>query len=150
MEITSSRLTPKQTLLVIWLPMLATFVGERLYLHLVGVQHVYVAGHIVHHLYTGTLITIGAAFVLAFGTRNRLLALLAPAAVGIGSALVLDELVYLIGTQATDDEYVSAISLWGALVVVLLATMMLLGLYTAHRLKNCDKKEATETGIRLA
>ena len=59
-------LTPKQTLLLIWLPMLATFAGQRLHLHLGGVQHVYPAGYLVHHLYPGTLIAIPAAFVLAF------------------------------------------------------------------------------------
>ena len=35
--------TPKQTLLLILLPMLTTFVVQRLYLHLVRVQHFYPA-----------------------------------------------------------------------------------------------------------
>src|SRR4051812_22348122 len=87
-----------QTLLLVLLPMLATFAGQRLYLHLVGVRHVYPAGYLVHHLFTGTLIVIAAAFVLAFGTRNRALAVLALAALGVGAAMVLDELVYLVAT----------------------------------------------------
>src|SRR5438045_9676325 len=96
-------LSPKRTLQLILLPMLATFVGQRLYLHLVRVQHVYPAGYLVHHLFIGALIEIPAAFILAFGTRNRLLALLAPAALGIGSALILDAVTYLVATQATDE-----------------------------------------------
>ncbi len=127
------RLTPKQTLLWILLPMLATFVGHRLYLHLVRVQHVYPAGYLVHHLFTGALVVIPAAFVLAFGTRNRVVARLAPAALGVGSALVLDEVTYLVATQATDEDYVSPVSLWGAIVLVSLATVLLLVLYGLHR-----------------
>jgi hypothetical protein len=129
------RLAPKQTLLLILLPMLATFVCQRLYLHLVRVQHVYPAGYLVHHLFTGALIEIPAAFVLAFGTRNRLLALLAPAALGIGSAMVLDEVTYLVATKATDEDYVSPVSLCGAIILISLATTLLLVLYRWH----CEK-----------
>src|SRR2546421_9881721 len=110
MERMYNRVTPKQTLLLILLPMLATFVCQRLYLHLVRVQHVYPAGYLLHHLYTGALIVIPAAFIFSFGTRNRLLTLLAPAALGIGSALVLDQVTYLVVTQATDEDDVSPVS----------------------------------------
>src|SRR5881227_3731926 len=137
MERMYNRLRPKQTLLLILLPMLATFVCQRLYLHLVRVQHVYPGGYLLHHLYTGALIVIPAAFILAFGTRNRLLTLLAPAALGIGSALVLDEVTYLVATQATDEDYVSPVSLAGAIVLVSLATVLLLVLYRLH----CEKTD---------
>jgi len=137
------RLAPKQTLLLILLPMLATFVFQRVYLHLVQVQHVYPAGYLVHHLFTGALIEIPAAFILAFGTRNRLLALLAPAALGIGSAMVLDEVTYLVATQATDEDYVSPLSVWGAIILITLATILLLVLYRWH----CQKTSNGE-GVR--
>jgi hypothetical protein len=126
------RLSPKQTLLLIWLPMLGTFLCQRLYLHLVRVQHVYPGGYLVHHLFIGALIEIPAAFILAFGTRNRLLAVLAPVALGVGSAMVLDEVTYLITTKATDADYVSALSLSGAIVLISLATLLLLVLYRLH------------------
>jgi hypothetical protein len=112
--------------------MLATFLCQRLYLHLVRVQHVYPAGYLVHHLFTGTLVLIPAAFALAFGTRDRVLALLAPVALGVGSAMVLDEVTYLVATQATDEDYVSPVSLWGAVILISLATTLLLGLYAMH------------------
>jgi hypothetical protein len=127
------RLSARQTLLLILVPMLVTFAGQRLYLHLVRVQHVYPAGYLVHHLFAGALIVIPAAFVLAFGARNRVLAQLAPAAVGVGSAMVLDEVTYLIATQATDEDYVSAVSLGGAVVLIGLAVGLLLVLYRFHR-----------------
>ena len=123
----------RQTLLLILVPLLATFLGQRLFLHLVRVQHVYPAGYLVHHLFTGALIVIPAAFVLAFGTRNRALGTLAPVALGVGSAMVLDEVTYLVATQATDEDYVSPVSLGGAIVLIALATVLLLLLYRLHR-----------------
>jgi len=109
--------------------MLATFAGQRLYLHLVRVQHIHAGGYLIHHLFSGALIVIIAAFILAFGTHNRLLARVAPAALGIGSAMVLDEIIYLVATQASDADYVSALSFWGAFVLMTLAVAFLVFLY---------------------
>jgi hypothetical protein len=126
-------LPPKQTLLLILLPMLATFFCLRLYLHLVHVRHTYPGGYLVHHLFLGVLITVPAAFVLAFGARSRIVALLAPVALGIGSALMLDEVTYLVATKATDQDYVSNLSLDGAIAMIFLAVVLLLLLYRFHR-----------------
>src|SRR5690349_9490139 len=108
----------RQTLLLILLPMLLTFAGQRLYLHLIGVRHIYPGGLLVHHLFTGTLIVIPAAFVLAFGPRGRKSAILARVALGCGSAMVLDEIVYLVATKASDADYISPLSLQGAAVFI--------------------------------
>ena len=126
-------LPPKQTLLLILLPMLATFACLRLYLHLVHVRHIYPGGYLVHHLFIGVLIEVPAAFILAFGAHNRMLALVAPAALGIGAALMLDEVTYLVATKATDQDYVSPISLEGAIVLIVLAVVILLVLYRFRR-----------------
>ncbi len=129
----SSRPTAKQTLLLILLPMLGTVLCLRLYLHLVRVQHIYPGGHLVHHLFVGILIELPAAFILAFGARNRVVAFLAPAALGIGSGMILDEVTYLVMTPASDQDYVSRVSLGGAIGFVALAAMLLLGIYWARR-----------------
>ena len=126
-------LPPKQTLLLILLPMLATFACLRLYLHLVHVRHIYPGGYLVHHLFIGVLIEVPAAFILAFGAHNRMLALVAPAALGIGAALMLDEVTYLVVTKATDQDYVSPVSLEGAIVLIVLAVVILLVLYRFRR-----------------
>lgn len=123
------RLPVKQTLLLILLPMLATFAIQRLYLHWVGVQHIRANGLIIHHLFFGVATIIPAAFVLAFGARNRRSAILSRVALGIGSAMVLDEMVYLIATQASDSDYISALSLRGAVIFMSLGTALLLALY---------------------
>lgn len=126
-------LSPKRTLLLIVLPMLATVVGVRLKLHLVGIQHLYVGGYIVRHLFSGVLFVIPAAFVLAFVPRQRWLAQMATVVLGFGSGLVLDEVVFLVATNASKEEYVSSLSLGGSIVFISLATVLLLVLYRLLR-----------------
>ena len=126
-------LPAKETLLLILLPMLATVFCLRLYLHLVHVRHIYPGGYLVHHLFVGVLIQVPAAFLLAFGSRHRVLARVI---LGIGTGLILDEVVYLVATKASDADYVSRISLVGSLVLVSLAVIFLLALYALHRDKD--------------
>jgi hypothetical protein len=120
----------RQTLFLILAPMLATVVALRLYLHLVHVRHVYPGGYLVHHLFFGVLILIPATFLLAFGSR---LARLARVAVGVGAGMVLDEIVYLVATRASDADYVSRTSLVGSVVLVGGTVILLLVLYAVHR-----------------
>ena len=110
--------------------MLATVFALRLYLHLVHVRHICPGGYLVHHLFVGVMIQVPAAFLLAYGTRHRVLARVA---LGIGTGLMLDEVVYLVATKASDADYVSRISLIGSLVLILAAVIFLLALYTLHR-----------------
>jgi hypothetical protein len=126
-------LPPRQTLLLILVPLLATFAGQRLYLHLIGVRHIYPGGYLVHHLFTGTLILIPAAFILAFGPRSRRAAVWTRVALGCGSAMVLDEIVYLVATKASDADYISPLSLWGATIFIGLAVLLLWFLYRCRR-----------------
>lgn len=126
-------LPPRQTLLLLLIPMLGTFMCQRLYLHLVRVRHIYPGGYLVHHLFVGVLILIPCAFILAFGARRRLMAMLATAGVGVGSAMVLDEVVYLVMTKGTDADYVSRTSLYGAFVFISLGVALVLGIYWSQR-----------------
>jgi len=127
------QIPPKETFLFILVPLLGTFVCQRLYLHFVRVQHIHSGGYLVHHLFVGVLIVIPAAFLLAFGARRRLLAISARVALGIGSAMILDEIVYLVVTKATDADYVSSVSLCGAITFISLAVVLLRTLYKSQR-----------------
>lgn len=127
------QLPAKHTLLLILLPMLATFLCLRLYLHLVHVRHIYPGGYLVHHLFIGVLIVIPAAFTLAFGARLRSSTFLALVALGVGSALVLDEVIYLVATKATNEDYVSPLSLHGAMFFMFVAVLILLALFKMQR-----------------
>lgn len=113
--------------------MVGTFLCQRLYLHILGVHHVHAGRLLIHHLFFGVMIVIPAALVIAFDSRNRTVAVMSRAALGIGSAMVLDEVVYLVATQASDKDYVSPLSLWGAIVLISLATLLLLILFRLHR-----------------
>jgi len=123
-------LPAKQTLLLIVVPMLATVCSLRLYLHVVGVRHIYPGGYLLHHLFIGVLLLVPAAFLLAFGTRHRVLARLA---LGVGAGLILDEVVYLVATDGSDSGYVSRTSLIGSMVLISMAVILLLILYFRHR-----------------
>src|ERR1043165_2175094 len=132
MSDTRQQLPAKQTLLLILFPLLATFACQGVYLHLVRVQHIYPGGYLVHHLFLGVFIVIPAAFLLAFGTRFRFLAISARVSLGIGSAMILDEIAYLVVTKATDQDYVSRVSLFGAIAFISLAAVLLWILYKAN------------------
>jgi hypothetical protein len=133
MEESRGRLPAKQTLLLILLPMLGTFLCLRVYLHFAGVRHVYPGGALVHHLFFGVGIALPAAFVLAFGARGRRTAVLTLVALGIGSGMILDEVTYLVLTRASDADYVSRTSLFGAIGFISLAVILLLALYQLYR-----------------
>jgi len=130
---TNARLPARMTLLLILLPMLFTSGALRLYLHLVHVRHIYPGGYLVHHLFLGIVVALPAAFVLAFGARTRRTKRLACAALGIGSGMILDEFTYLVATRASDEDYVSRLSLVGAVVCISAATVLLLILYGIYR-----------------
>jgi hypothetical protein len=120
---------PTTTLLLILVPLLLTEVGQRLYLHLVNPDaDVYLAGYNVHHLYSGALIEIPAAFILAFATPPAVRAG-ALVALGAGSAMVLDQVVYLITTDGSNRSYLTPVSLWGAVILEGLAVVLLVVLW---------------------
>jgi hypothetical protein len=109
-------------------PLIASVVALRLYLHLVdSTTNLMVLGHEVHHLFTGTLVALPAAFALAFrpegGRRD-----LALVALGVGSGLILDELVFLVATPGTDAAYLQPVSVRGAVVSVALAVLLIVAL----------------------
>ncbi len=120
---------PTMTLLLILVPLLLTEIGQRLYLHLVNPDaDIYVAGYNLHHLYTGALIEIPAAFILAFGAAPAVRAG-ALIALGVGSAMVLDQVVFLITTDGSNRSYLTPVSLWGAVVLEGLAVVLLVVLW---------------------
>jgi hypothetical protein len=47
--------------------------------------------------------------------------------------MILDEMTYLVLTQASDQDYISRVSLGGAMGFVLLATILLVGIYWGRR-----------------
>jgi hypothetical protein len=124
---------PLRTLLFILLPLLITFVGQRLYLHLFNPNSdLFIVGYNVHHLFVGALLAIPAAFVIAFIPEASAVRWVALVALGVGSAMVLDQIVFLITTDGSNASYLKPISLWGAIVLESLAVVLLLVLFALH------------------
>jgi len=119
---------PWRPLVFILAPMLLTFAIQRTFLHFFSHPnfHVYVGGFRVHHLFSGALILVSSAFLLAFGTRARSLVL---AALGIGSAMVLDEVFFLVFTDGSNEAYRGRVSFLCAAALLALAAAFLVGLY---------------------
>ena len=101
----------------------------------------YPGGYLVHHLFTGILIMVPAAFVLAFGTRFRFVAIMTRLALGVGAGLALDEMTYLVMTSASDEDYVSAVSLFGAVIFVGAGLVLALALFKWHESKVAIEEE---------
>lgn len=126
---------PRRPLVLILAPMLLTFAIQRSFLHFLSHPnlHVTIRGFRVHHLFTGALIQIASAFLLAFGSRARSLVLVA---LGIGSAMVLDEVVFLVFTDGSNEAYRGRASFLGAAALLGAAAAFLLALYArAKRLQ---------------
>lgn len=126
-----------KTFLLILVPMLVTFVTQRLVLHHSSPDtHVFIAGFLVHHLFSGVLILIPTAFMLAFGIESPRKRALALATLGFSSAMVLDEVVYLVCTDGSGVAYRGGVSFWGALLLLSAASLIL---FLANR---CSKRRS--------
>jgi hypothetical protein len=113
--------------LLILVPLVLTFVTQRLILHHSHPDtHVFVGGYLVHHLFSGVLILIPTAFLLAFGLRTPRKRNVALMVLGFSSAMVLDEVIYLICTDGSGVAYRGRVSLWGAVALEALAAGFLI------------------------
>jgi hypothetical protein len=111
-----------------------TFAIQRTVLHHSSPDtHVYVGGYLVHHLFSGVLVLIPTAFLFSFGIRASWAKDLARAALGFSSAMVLDEVVYLVCTDGSGQAYRGAASLEGAAVLMILASAFLVAIFYRAR-----------------
>ena len=82
----------------------------------------------IHHLFLGALILVVISVLLLMEIMNFITLILT----GVSSALVVDELVYLIATDGSDSAYLSSVSWWGA-GILSLAVLGIAGiLYYEH------------------
>lgn len=113
-----------------------TFVIIRAWLYFYPNADFNLAGYNIHHLYTGLLlITIGGIPLPLFSGTSRILDL-ATAIFGIGLSLALDEWVYLIATDGSNQSYLLPVSFWGGVIVVGLACLYIGVLYFWSRKKD--------------
>ena len=107
--------------LLVGLALSAAFVVLRVYLHNSPATNFNVGAYNIHHLFTGLLlVTLGGIPLILFHGDNRALDFSA-IVFGAGLGMALDEWVYLIATDGTDQSYLLPVSLWGGAVMVALA-----------------------------
>jgi hypothetical protein len=107
--------------LLVGLALSVSFVVLRVYLHNSPGTNFDVGAYNIHHLFTGLLLVTAGGFPLVlFHGGNRALDLSA-VVFGAGLGMALDEWVYLIATDGTDESYLLPVSLWGGAVMVALA-----------------------------
>ncbi|HEX6251179.1 MAG TPA: hypothetical protein VFZ56_07090 [Gemmatimonadaceae bacterium] len=93
-----------------------------------------VAGHNIHHLFTGLLLIAAGGVPLAIFRETSRLMDAAVAVFGVGLGMALDEWVYLIATDGSNASYLLPVSLYGAVVVVGLACLYAFALAIARLL----------------
>lgn len=129
----ASRRIRSENALLIAVAMLATFIPQRLYLHLINSNaDLYIAGYNIHHLFTGVLIEFPAAVVLALGIGGIWTRRIACVAFGSGMAMVLDEVVFLIATDGSNQAYLTPVSLWGVITLVAMALLFISAFYGSN------------------
>jgi hypothetical protein len=120
----------QKRLLFILIPMWLTFLTQRTILHHSSPDsHVFIAGFLVHHLFSGVLFLIPTAFLLALGIRSSRRRNLARVVLGFSGAMILDEVVYLVCTDGSGVAYRGSVSLWGAAGLMSLASVFLIGVH---------------------
>jgi hypothetical protein len=118
----------KRRAFFIGITMVLTFIIMRIYLHTFPGTNFDVAGYNIHHLFTGIVILLftGLPLVL-FHNNNHIFDALC-IGFGVGLSMILDEWVYLITTDGSDQSYLLPISLWGGVVMISIAILYLLAL----------------------
>ena len=101
--------------------LLASFGVLRILLGLSPDSDFDVAGHNVHHLFTGLVLIAAGGIPLAIFRRGSRLLDAALVAFGVGLGMALDEWVYLIATDGSNASYLLPISFWGGTIAISLA-----------------------------
>ena len=103
----------------------ATLIILRLFLFVYPSANFNIGQYNVHHLFTGAAILIISTMLLVNHFSNRFVIM----AAGLGSALVVDQIFYIIATDGSDSAYFSKASLHGAITLGI-ATIVLLYIFS--------------------
>ena len=79
----------------------------------------------IHHFFVGALLIIISILCLIVNIAEKFSIIIA----GIGSALVLDEIVYLIATDGSDLSYLTPLSLIGSIILNASILILIIILY---------------------
>lgn len=103
--------------------LIATFIVLRVFLYFFPNADFDIGAYNVHHIYTGLVIIMFFGLPLClFSGSNRLLDISA-LGFGCGLSMALDELVYIIATDGSNQAYLLPVSFWGGVFMVSVAVL---------------------------
>src|SRR3989338_3262351 len=105
--------------------LLITFFLTRFFLYLFPDVNLNIGKYNIHHLFVGVVLLIIVIVLLVVGIKTKSVFVIG----GVGAALALDQIVFLITTDGGDITYLGNISFWGAIVSVAITLFVLGGLY---------------------
>lgn len=107
------------------LPLIVTLLFSRIFLFFFPSANLYLVGYNIHHLYVGSVILILVLLMILFDIVSLFVFIIS----GVGTALVIDELVYLIATDGSDASYLGTASLSGAIISTIIIFILIGGGY---------------------
>ena len=111
--------------------LISTLVLLRIFLFLYPTTNLNLGKYNIHHLFVGAFLSIIILILLILNIVNNFIVVLA----GTSSALVLDEIAYLIVTDGSDTSYLTAVSLWGAILLTIIIVLLTFILYNTNKQK---------------
>ena len=120
-----------QRLKIFIITLILTMLALRIYLWLFPSSNLYIFNYNIHHLFIGAFLIIVILVLFIFSIINKFTLILA----GISSALILDEIIYLIATDGSDISYLSAVSLFGAIILTAIILILTIVLYNQQKHK---------------
>ena len=106
--------------------LIVTFILLRIYLYFLPSTNLDVGSFNIHHLFIGILLIIVAGLpLILFSGISRLLEF-ASIAFGSGLSFILDEWLYLIVTDGSDNAYFLPISFWGAILMIAMTVIYII------------------------
>ena len=121
----------KKRLIIFISSLLITLVLLRISLLFSPSTNLYIFRYSIHHLFIGAFLIVILVVLFIFEIMNKFTIILA----GISSALVLDEIVYLITTDGSDISYLSSVSLFGAIILTGIILILTIVLYNQQKHK---------------
>ena len=112
----------KRELGTYFISILLTFLIVRLHLYFFPNTNLNILGYNVHHIFIGALILVIIAILALCDIKNVFIFFIG----GMGISLVLDELIFIILTNGSNQAYASPISLISS-VILHVITLLILG-----------------------
>ena len=115
----------KERYLYFSLSLIITFLFVRIFIWIFPTSFFNLGSYNIHHLFLGIILLIIAIIFLVSGRINLPILFTA----GCGSALILDEFLYLIITNGTRQDYLQSSSVWQSIITILMTLFLILIIY---------------------